>query len=238
MDENVQQDGSTQEAQPTRKEESVTSYRTSMMDAATKEINKVCDQLEKVLNRPSVLTYSQLMKYRILFDNEMKEKVIKGTATDDELRLITELSKEFYGSINQQAITYIVEDSDPSKVIVRMPPLQMRMNTLVGEGATIMDALQGAFTNTDASAGGPGEIKRMEVTSALTTLFLAGTSTEEVVASAKLYQEIADEFNLYMSGKAKPIWQQALEAEQPTTTTNTEGSSSDNEEVDPSASLF
>lgn len=152
-------------------------------DKATKRedfVNEMWENFQSHAERDTVLTASQFEKYAILFNNELKEKVLNHTISEAETEMISELSQEFYYMVNTQRPIHIVDDVTGEEIMPPLPPIFMRLNKLKGAGCEAVNIFHNAHINDDNVAGGMHQIHKEKATENLSRMVAMSQNLEEI----------------------------------------------------------
>lgn len=92
------------------------------------EVERIYDAFTKQMDKPTVLTESDFLRYAPLYSKENRRKIMENTISIDDMNELSELSVEFYLSVNLNKPLYVVADDDHSKIVAELPPVLLDIN--------------------------------------------------------------------------------------------------------------
>lgn len=173
-------------------------------------VNSLYDNFRNTIDRDTVLTVSEFLRYEELFSHKIREQYLSGDLDEETLQRLENLSQEFYDRVNTQRPIHIVSDTDrKQEVCDPIPPIFMPLQTLHGKGGEAVDILHNAFIRDDQVKGGMGEVQRAKATANLSQLFVMSQNQEAILERMAQFDEIAQNFHTHVLGK--PVFQESGE---------------------------
>lgn len=165
-----------------------------------KLVDSIYEHFTKAHAKKTIIRYSDFKKFEILYNQELKQRVMKGEATEEEIDTVTKLSSELMNTIDPYKPFKVIDDQT-EEVIFTLPALFMPINYLHGKAGFTVDKLAQAIIHDD---GQRGSISDINVTKSLSDLYrtvTAAQSKEDILKHIDVTNQLAQKFHKTVHGK-------------------------------------